>query len=252
MPRPNVNDIHPFSRSSVYLELFIDEQSLALATGVLARAAERTFLITALHNLTGREPDGRYKSPTLGVPNVVKVTGYNFQACLPLYEGENHPNNDYLFWRHPLGPKVDICALPISGVAATSALDTSFLDRACHGATVRLSIAQLCFVVGYPEGLVVRQSADSVLPIWKTGHIASEPSIYVDDVPKLLIDAATCEGMSGSPVYVHTSPYHRFLGLYTGRTSQLSELGFVFTPEAIVEIISTGPIDERLEYPSFA
>jgi hypothetical protein len=251
MPPQNVTDINPLSKCSVHLELFFNEQSLALGTGVLARAAERTFLVTALHNFTGREPDGRYKHSELGVPNLVQITGYNFQTRLPLYDQVNNPNNDnYLFWRHPLGPKIDICALPISGVPNVSSLDPSFLDRTGHAATVRLFISQLCFVVGYPEGLFIRQSDESVLPLWKTGHIASEPSVYVDDVPKLLIDAATCEGMSGSPVYVQTSPYHRFVGIYTGRTSQISELGFVFTPEAILQIISTGPIHGRLDYPN--
>jgi hypothetical protein len=98
------------------------------------------------------------------------------------------------------------------------------------------------------KGLFIRQSAQSVLPIWKTGHIASEPSVYIDDDPKVLIDAATCEGMSGAPVYVREPERNRLLGIYTGRTSQLSELGFVFTPEAVLKIISTGPIQGRLEY----
>src|SRR5947209_5441601 len=144
MPRPNVNNITSLSRCSVYLELFFNEQPLALATGVLARTARGTFLITALHNLTGREPGGRYKSSTGGVPNFVQITGYNFQTRLPLYDQQNNPNNNYLFWRHPIGPRIDICALPISGVTATSSLDPSFLDPDAHGATVRLFIAQLC------------------------------------------------------------------------------------------------------------
>ncbi len=166
MPRPNVNDIDSFSRCSVYLELFFNEQRLALATGVVARAHRGTFLITALHNLTGREPDGRCKNFSGGVPNFVQITGYNFQTRLPLYDQENNPNNNnYLFWRHPLGPKIDICALPIAQVASTSSLDPSLLDPTAHGATVKLFIAQLCFVIGYPEGLFIRQSARSVLPI---------------------------------------------------------------------------------------
>jgi hypothetical protein len=249
MRRPNASNIESFSRGSVYLELFFNEKRLARATGLLAQASGRTFLITALHNLTGREPNGSLKSDTGGVPNFMQITGYNFETRLPLYDKENDPNNDdYLFWRHPLGPKIDICALPILEANAISSLDPSFLDPVGHAATVKLSVAQLCFVVGYPEGLFIRQSAQSVLPIWKTGHIASEPSVYVDDVPKLLIDAATCEGMSGSPVYVRERQGNRLLGIYTGRTSQLSELGFVFTPEAILKIISTGPINGRLAY----
>ena len=250
MPRANVSDIDPFSRCSVYLHLFFDNELLGRATGLLARTNQGIFLVTALHNLTGREPDGRWKSSTGGLPNVVEVTGYDFQTRLSLYDQGNDPNNDnYVFWRHPLGPRIDICALPIrQGANAASSLDSSFLDPTGHGATVKLSIAQLCFVVGYPEGLFIRYSAQSVLPIWKTGHIASEPSVYIDDDPKVLIDAATCEGMSGAPVYVRERERNRLLGIYTGRTSQLSELGFVFTPEAVLKIISTGPIQGRLEY----
>ena len=249
MRRSNTSDIEWYSRCSVYLQLFFDEERLASATGVLAHTARGTLLITALHNFTGREPNGRLKSSTGGVPNFVQITGYNFESRLPLYDQDNNPDNNYLFWRHPRGPNIDICALPVKEVKAASSLDSSLLDPVGHAAYVKLSIAQLCFVVGYPEGLFIRQSAQSVLPIWKTGHIASEPSVYVDDVPKLLIDAATCEGMSGSPVYARDGQRNRFLGIYTGRTSQLSELGFVFTPETILEIISAGAIHGRLEYP---
>ena len=142
MPRPNVTDIDSFSRCSVYLELFFNEERLALATGVLARTHRGSFLITALHNVTGREPDGRCKSPTGGLPNVMEVTGDNFQTRLSLYDQRNDPNSDsYLFWRHPLGPRIDVCALPIrQGADASSSLDSSFLDPTHHGATVRLSI----------------------------------------------------------------------------------------------------------------
>src|SRR5947208_6445355 len=114
MPRSNVSDIDSFSRHSVYLRLFSNNELLALATGLLARTNRGIFLVTALHNLTGREPDGRCKSPTGGLPNVMEVTGHNFQTRLSLYDQGNDPNNDnYEFWTHPLGPRIDICALPI-------------------------------------------------------------------------------------------------------------------------------------------
>jgi|SRR5437667_2853874 len=141
-PVPNVSDIDSFSRCSVYLRLFFNNELLGHATGLLARTDEGIFIVTALHNLTGREPDGRCKSSTGGLPNVVEVTGYNFQTRLSLYDQRNDPNSDsYLFWRHPLGPRIDVCALPIrQGADASSSLDSSFLDPTHHGATVRLSI----------------------------------------------------------------------------------------------------------------
>ena len=76
--------------------------------------------------------------------------------------------------------------------------------------------------------------------------------IYFNDGPKLLIDAATCEGKSGSAVYVRERECNRLLGIYTGRTSQLNELGFVFTPEAVVKIIHSRPIGGRLQYNAVA
>src|SRR5260370_18562790 len=156
MPHPNTRDIDSFSRCSVSLRLFFQGELLATAPGLLAQTGNgRLFLITALHNLTGREPDGRCKNANAGLPNCVEITGYYFQTRLPLYDQENDPNtSNYAFWRHPAGPNIDICALPISQSAhAASSLDSSFLHPTNHGATVKLYIAQLCFVVGYPEGL---------------------------------------------------------------------------------------------------
>lgn len=240
MPPPNVSAVDGFSLSSVYLRLFFNDEGLGSATGLLARDTRgRLLLITALHNFTGREPDGRCKRSDGGVPNVADVTGFHFHARVALYTGGNDPNSDHaVFFVHPGGPQIDISVLPLNRDAfAASSLDPSFLDPAHHAARVTLAVGELCFVIGYPEGLFVQHSARSVLPIWKTGHIASEPSIHFNGAPKLLIDAATRKGTSGSPVYVREGNFSRLVGIYTGRTSETSELGFVFNPEVILTII---------------
>lgn len=251
MKPTNVADVDAFSRCSAHLTLFYNTQRLAVGSGLLARtSAEKVLLITALHNLTGREPDGRCKSKTAGVPNFVEIKGFHFSERLPLYDGHNEPSqSNPLFWRHAQGPKIDICALPIiKGAHPASTLDDSFLDRMSYGNYVQLSISQICYIIGYPEGLYIQNGGSGVLPIWKTGHIASEPSVYIDSIPKILIDASTCEGMSGSPVLVRENQRSRLVGIYTGRTSQISELGFVFTPETILKIIETGLIHGPIPY----
>ena len=166
---------------------------------------------------------------------------YGFHAEVPLYGGENDPTRDSpCFIADQRGAAIDVCALPMNNrVSPENVLDASFLDPKRHFHWVKLAIAQECFVVGYPEGLFVRESENMVLPIWKTGHIAAEPSVFVDGVPKFLIDASTRPGMSGSPVFVKGRSSNRLLGLYTGRTSETSELGYVFSPQLLIDMVGT-------------
>ncbi len=109
---------------------------------------------------------------------------------------------------------------------------------------------QQCFIVGYPEGVGVRVSERVFYPVWKSGNIASEPRFFVDGVPKILVDATTCAGMSGSPVYASSVSRNRFIGVYTGRTSMLTDLGFVFTTEAICQILQRGLFMGAIPYPN--
>jgi len=52
-------------------------------------------------------------------------------------------------------------------------------------------------VVGYPLGW---RDKVNRLPLWKTGHIASEPGEDFDGQPRFLVDITGRQGMSGSPV----------------------------------------------------
>ncbi len=101
-------------------------------------------------------------------------------------------------------------------------------------------------VIGFPLGL----AAAGKLPIWKTGHVASDIDINYDGKPIFLIDATTKPGMSGSPVVAlvkglrRTSTgwnlgggeFIRFLGIYSGRIGD-SEIGRVWKPEVLDEIL---------------
>jgi hypothetical protein len=233
-----------------------EDTILATGTGLVAYIGHSPFLVTALHNFTGRESDGKCKDQHGGVPNFVTVSGFNYHCEFPLFKEDNDPNIDIpLFWFHPGGPTYDIAILPIRGIESPSILHPSFLDPVESGRSVRVHVAQMCFVVGYPEGVYVDVPPLGVSPIWKTGHVASEPALRVNNQDKIYIDAATRPGMSGSPVYLiepdryRRSTVHRLLGIYTGRTSDLSDVGFVFTAEAIWAAHQAGIPMERIEYP---
>lgn len=54
-------------------------------------------------------------------------------------------------------------------------------------------------LVGYPYGYYDKTNS---LPIWKTGSVASEPSVDFDNKPLFVIDISAFPGMSGSPAFV--------------------------------------------------
>jgi Trypsin-like peptidase domain len=82
------------------------------------------------------------------------------------------------------------------------------------------------FVLGYPLGLTMQMS----LPVWKRASIATEPTLDISIGEVILVDTATREGMSGSPVIavargtytasdgnVHVGDALKLLGIYSGR-----------------------------------
>jgi hypothetical protein len=131
-------------------------------------------------------------------------------------------------------------------------------------------------VVGFPFGV----NTDS-LAIWTRASIASEFDADYNDLPLYLVDARTRDGQSGSPViFFRTGAYfekygsivlpnmdqkfvrrpgapisdedgrptsgftEEFLGVYSGRINAESDLGFVWRPSAVRNIIEEGRVAE--------
>ena len=108
-------------------------------------------------------------------------------------------------------------------------------------------VAMPVSIIGYPGGLKGRGN----FPLWKTGHIVSEPDLDYNGEPVFLIDATTRGGMSGSPVILRLKGGSRkrsgdrmiastgystlFLGVYSGQW-QYPEIGKVWKPIVIHEI----------------
>jgi hypothetical protein len=122
------------------------------------------------------------------------------------------------------------------------------LDLAFARTDVLVQPAMTVSIIGYPLGL----TAHGAWPIWKTGHIASEPDLDYNDMPCFLVDATTREGMSGSPVVLRFwggypkrdgsktigGSVTSFLGIYSGRIHKDSEIGLVWRPRVIGEILA--------------
>jgi hypothetical protein len=106
-------------------------------------------------------------------------------------------------------------------------------------------------VIGFPFGL----AGGGALAIWATGFMATEHVIDYNNLPTFLIDCRARQGQSGSAVVAHRNggivgmedgssaafagPVTRFLGIYSGRINEQSDLGIVWKASAIKELVDT-------------
>lgn len=252
-----------FSRSAILLTVEYRNESGVVkswqATGIIRYLRGEIFLVTALHNLTGREPSGECKDTKHGcLPNFIKAEGYHWQFEASLYDGDNDPSRDHSrYWLHPNGPKIDIGVLPLGfNARPVAAVDESFFDHRKNALETNLYSTQDCFIVGFPEKLVDRSDPKFPRPIFKTAHIAFDPKVDFQGEPVVLIDAVTRPGQSGSPLFATGITYRGFptancfVGIYSGRYLSVSEkgeelahlsIGRVFKPRVITEIFNANP-----------
>ncbi len=237
----------------------------AQATGFLWRDNNALYLITNWHIVTGWDPlRDQPLSPTGFVPTHVE-----FDFVLKLQGPDDgvaamrrttkvvdlcDPSGAPRWLEHPsLGKTVDVVALAIGPddvEIATQPINT-FRDWVDFGVTA----GDDAFVLGYPKGL----TGGHHFPIWKRASIASEPDVDIDGLPKMFVDTATREGMSGSPVVIvsrgMTQPggatpglslttiigtASQFGGVYSGRVDDDplgAQIGIVWKPRVIGEIV---------------
>lgn len=156
-------------------------------------AAEAIFLVTNYHVVTGRAP--KASGPRVGdrirfVLHHDEVDLQNVREYeLPLYD----VNGDPIWLTSSQYPSADVVLIPLPQhivplrVFVEEHTRTDLKIRATSGATL----------LGYPYGFFDRKN---VLPIWKTGHVASEPDVDFNGEPTFLVDVSAFPGMSGSPV----------------------------------------------------
>jgi len=116
-----------------------------------------------------------------------------------------------------------------------------------------IQIGNTVFILGYPLGF----SHFADIPIWKKGSIASEPHLeMISSQPRVVIDATTRPGMSGSPVFMREKTHYlsengdikhanatRFIGIYASRPDipafegLIAEIGYIYKGGVIEQTI---------------
>jgi hypothetical protein len=243
-------------------------QRLAAGSSFFWRRDGKTYLVTNWHNLAGRNPiTNALMSNTGATPDRIAFRVFR-QTSEPDAEGlfeathvvlevdlNNGPKPRWL--QHPdFGQRVDVAAIDV-----TDAIRGCVVEHANEiesDAVIDSSVSQDAFVVGFPFGLI----ANAPVPLWKRGTIALDPTFDADGLPKMLIDTATREGMSGSVVVarhitvgreyrrkdgsskqVLYAKHDLVVGIYSGRhypDLERAQLGIVWKRRAIDETIAGG------------
>lgn len=262
MKKDRIN-IKGLSLRTVFLNFLFDDKSLAIASGFFIKKDGVLFLVSNWHNFSGRNPFTKQpiNSKTGAIPNKVKtkiiysLPDEDFPRYVSVELDLNHEGKPIWFEHPQFGSRVDVAALMIPPTFSQNKYVNTlnsfdFLD-------INPEIGMDVFILGYPRGIAT-DVAEIKLPIWKRGSIASEPEVNIDNLPKLLVDTATREGMSGSPAIIKYKGWHEekgfikyaydFLGIYSGRIPKNSEkldhfkaqLGTIWKKRVIDEIIEGG------------
>lgn len=227
------------------------DQLLATGTGFIVQAQKGPVLVTNWHNVTGLNPHtSQPLSATGALPDKLVIV-HNQAGHLGQWVKRTEPlfkNGQLLWFEHPtLGSKADMVALPLTALD-----DVELYPHEILGAPeIFVGPADAVSVIRFPFGL----QAGGSLAVWATGFIASEPEIDFNSLPTMLIDCRTRQGQSGSAVIayrsggavamadgstsVFTGPISRFLGLYSGRINEESDLGVVWKASALAELVDS-------------
>ena len=147
---------------------------------------------------------------------------------------------------HALGKSVDVVAVPLNTL---DGVDLHPLNLSLAETDLVPEPAMPVSIIGYPWGL----SVGGGWPVWKTGHIASDPDLDYNHLPGFLVDVTGREGMSGSPVVLRLSGGYRlrdgsrvmstsgtttlFLGIYSAQFHR-EELGVVWRPHVFTDLLA--------------
>ncbi|WP_368230978.1 hypothetical protein [Aeromonas sp. s3] len=248
---------------SLFIEMYFDEHKLSSGTAFLAANDRESHcaLITNRHNVTGRNQEtGECLSNMCATPNNIVIhfhknnsVGEWLKVKLPLYRDDETP-----FWIEDpiLGAKADVVALNLNwgrDVSKVPFYIKTNLDRD----DLYVGPGDTVSVIGFPFGV----SSFGKFPIWATGFLAQELLLMTDDNPVFLIDCRARQGQSGSPVVAYraggyrqyrdgtissvmsATPKWEFLGIYSGRVNNESDLGRVWHVSIIDRVLNAAEED---------
>jgi len=256
--------VEPASLMTTPVYLFQGNRQISQGTGFFfgipnaSNVIDTVFLVTNYHVVTGNSPNTTLSAKGDRVVFYLHIDQQDpsrvKQVALPLYstagvprwvQSEDHPDADLVLV--PLPPE------SYEGIAMF------VFDESHTRGKITIRPTSPATLLGYPYGF-----SDTVnrLPVWKTGHVASEPNVDFQGKPSFLVDVSAFPGMSGSPVLAVANGVYeddrgamgmgrviRLLGVFSampvmrsdipGQPDTSLELGIVWKSALIVELART-------------
>jgi len=242
--------IDPLSLIPLHIECFFQKTGLSQATGFCVERDGAVYLVTNWHVVSGQNSEtGQPLSKDGATPDRLRVWHHSARLLgewVPITYGLF--GSDGMAWiEHPSGRDVDVVVIPLP---KQSTIKVYPLDLSLAQTDLVISPSEPVSIIGFPLGLAV----DGKVPIWKTGHVASDIDVTVRGKPAFLIDATTTGGMSGSPVIarrigayksstasiaIGAGVTNRFMGIYSGRLRAEMDVGIVWRPTVLDEIFAS-------------
>lgn len=228
--------------------LFDDTRQVSQGTGFFygvknaAGVIDTVFLVTNYHVVTGHSPGTSLPGKGdkvvfylhLDKDDPAKVR----QVALPLYSEAGEP-----LWQQSTDhPAADVILLPMPQAAYANIAMYVFVED--HTRTdIRIRPTSGATLLGYPYGF---SDTTNRLPVWKTGHVASEPQVDFQGNPAFLVDVSAFPGMSGAPVLAVAN------GVYEDerevmRTGRVLRLLGVFSAMPVIRSQTPGQADTSLQ-----
>jgi hypothetical protein len=228
------------SVASLLLYLHRGGKRVGTATGFVVEHDNQRYLITNRHVVRGKEnvppPD-----LILVMQNRAGSIGNWLPAPETLYDDQGFP----LWLEHPEHSEWDVVALPLKTTEGLAFYSHDPWEKA-H---MVVSVTDPLSIVGFPFGV----TGGGCFGVYTRGFIATEPLIDWNNLPVFLIDSRTRAGQSGSPVIefqprggvshtaqgmsISSRTVEHFFGVYSGRLNTESDIGVVWKPKVIREIV---------------
>jgi Trypsin-like peptidase domain len=250
--------IDPFSMISRKLKIKCNDKDVGDATGFIYQSKGKYFLISNWHVFSNKNTQNGHYIKGSAEPDELrfdipmrdsKGSADFIPKILSLLDQERNP----IWIEMPsFGKKYDIAAIEFQ-------IDDPQISVCCLSSESSPynhipQVTSEVYIVGFPLGLAVNDK----FPVWKRGSIATEMGIDYAGLPMFVVDSATREGMSGSPVFwrsiglidplrgnvlINGQTYTSFLGVYSGRyegNENGAQLARVWRANLIEDLVTRG------------
>jgi len=226
-----MRNVDPLSLVTTMVSLNLNDRQVSQGTGFFYQSVKERlcFLVTNYHVITGNSPGASepIKGDSISFKLRVK-TGVSRTIKIPLFK-----NGKPTWLQHAKEANADIAVIPLYGDYIKDcdfeALNSGVKnDDVYKGPTARVTL------IGYPYGF---HDQANMLPVWKTGSVASEPEYDFNGEKTIVLDISAFPGMSGSPAMIvakggygdkdgnmYAGNAYHFLGIYASMNMFNSEL----------------------------